>query len=301
MDFGKVAILTGGNSSEREVALATAKSVEKALNELNIDYQIILAENDYIKKLVEEKIDLIFIALHGGQGEDGTVQGLLEAAGIPYSGSGVLASAVCMDKDCSKKIFEYHGIKTPKWQVLNAAAELELELPVVIKPAKGGSTVATTIVSKPDEIKTGYELTYQECIRTSDKVLAEEFIPGREITVGILEGKALPILEIKSKTEFYDYEAKYQPGMSSHNHLTGIDENLYKEIQAAAEKAFNITDCSGMGRVDFRLNETGYYMLEINTLPGMTQTSLLPEAAEIAGIDFNNLVVKILESAKKKG
>jgi D-alanine-D-alanine ligase len=299
-NIGKVAILTGGYSPERDIALVTAKCVEEALKELNIDYKVFLAEENFHQEIKSENIDIVFIAMHGGLGENGGIQGMLETLGVPYTGSGVLASAVCMNKIYSKKIFEFHGIKTPKWQTLESIDELKLALPLVVKPAMGGSTIATSIVTDESNLQNAFEITLDECKKTNDEVMAEEYIPGRELTVGILDGKALPLLEIKSKTEFYDYKAKYEPGMSEHSHPDDIETELYEKIQKTAEYAFKVTGCEGMGRVDFRLNNEDIFVLEINTIPGMTQTSLLPEAAEIAGIDFNTLIIKILESAKKK-
>lgn len=302
--FGKVGILTGGDSSERDISLATARSIEKVLKELNIDFKTILAEGDFVRELMKDHVDVVFIAMHGGKGESGCVQGMLELLGIPYTGSGVLASSVCMNKVYSKKFFEYHGIKTPKWQTLRKIDRLKMNLPLVFKPVTGGSTIATAIVRKKSEIPGAFKAALEESMRSNDniagKVLVEEYIPGREITVGILDGKALPVLEIESITEFYDYKAKYETGMSKHYPLTDIDTALYKKVQSTAENAFKIAGCKGMARVDFRLNKKDFFILEINTIPGMTRTSLLPEAAGLAGMNFNTLVIKILESATKK-
>jgi D-alanine-D-alanine ligase len=296
----KIAVLTGGESSEREISLATADSVEKALSELNIEYQVIYAENNFIYELINSGADLVFIAMHGGMGENGTLQGLLESMRLPYTGSSVLSSALCMNKIYSKKIFEYHKIKTPEWQVVQEMKEIELNMPYVIKPAMGGSTVATNIVRNENELEKAYNAAEEECLKTNDRILVEKYIPGRELTVGILDGKALPILEIEPVNDFYDYESKYESGMSKHYSPEGMDKTLYKNIQTTAELAFEVLGCYAFGRVDFRLDGSDLYSLEINTLPGMTKTSLLPEAAELAGIDFKSLVVKILESAAKK-
>ncbi|MFW6134365.1 MAG: D-alanine--D-alanine ligase family protein [Elusimicrobiota bacterium] len=303
-DIGKVGILTGGDSFERDISLETAKSVEQAVKALNLDYVVIHAEGSLTKKIKDSGVDIVFIAMHGGLGENGSIQGFLDILDIPYTGSGVLASAVCMNKKYSKMIFEHGGIKTPKWQIVNSPEDRSIDLPAVIKPVEGGSTVATTIVHNSHEIETAFskikELYSNQNLDTNNKVLIEEYIPGKEITVGILEDKALPILEIKPKKEFYDYEAKYKPGMSSHFPLENIDRRFYSEIQKTAEIAFKTVGCRDMGRVDFRLNNSDLYILEINTIPGMTKTSLLPEAAALEGIDFNSLIYKILTSAKKK-
>lgn len=296
MQFNKkVAILTGGDSAEKEVSLNTAKSVSEALKELNINHTVVLAEGNFYNKLIEQNVDVVFIAMHGGVGENGCIQGMLEVLGLPYTGSGVMASAICMNKIYSKKLFKYRGIKTPKWQQLESPGDIDIELPVVIKPVYGGSTIATTIVKEHHQLEGAFKKVLDS--GGYDRVMAEEYIPGREITVGILEGRSLPILEIKSVNEFYDYEAKYSDGMSEHYEVKDLSDTLYKNIQDAAIKAFDAVGCSGMGRVDFRLNGDEFYILEINTIPGFTKTSLLPEAAELIGIDFNTLIIKILESA----
>ncbi|MBN2407240.1 MAG: D-alanine--D-alanine ligase [Elusimicrobia bacterium] len=300
--IGKVLLLTGGDSAERDISLATAENIRAALLEMGIEHVTLHAEGDFIGGVIKENPDVVFIAMHGGSGENGCIQAVLEYAGITYTGSGVLASAVCMNKDVSKKIFEFHKIRTPSWQLIGSAAELKIGLPVVIKPVAGGSTIAVTIVRE----KSALQKAVSEALEASDdpdsagRVMAEKYIPGREMTVGIIDGKALPLLEIISKTDFYDYKAKYEPGMSEHGEPRDIPEKLYKGMQEAAQKAFAAAGCRGVGRVDFRLNGNAYYILEINTIPGMTKTSLLPEAAGIAGIDFNTLITRILQSAKNK-
>ncbi len=302
-NIGKVGVLTGGDSAEKEVSLSTAKSIEKALENLNINHCIIQAEGDFLKKLAKKQVDVVFIAMHGGNGENGSIQGMLDVMGIPYTGSGVLPSALCMNKVFSKKIFEYHGIKTPEWQVIGNIEEIELDLPLVVKPVAGGSTIATSIVRISEQLEEAFFAAREASFKYNNElsgVIVEKYIPGREITVGILDGKALPVLEIKSMTEFYDYKSKYETGMSEHYPPKNMAPSLYRDIQNSAEKAFMSTGCSGMARVDYRVDNEDYYVLEINTIPGMTETSLLPEAAEYAGIDFNSLVVKILESATKK-
>ena len=297
MKFKKVAVLTGGDSAEREVSLNTAKSVSAALSNLNINHTVVLAEGDFYNKLIKQNVDVVFIAMHGGVGENGCMQGMLEVLGIPYTGSGVMASAICMNKIYSKKLFKLHGIKTPIWQQLESPGDIDIALPVVIKPVSGGSTIATTIVKEEHQLEGAFKKVKDTTFGGVPSVMAEEYIPGREITVGILDGSPLPILEIKSVNEFYDYEAKYSDGMSEHYEVKDLSPALYKNIQDTAIKAFNVAGCSGMGRVDFRLNGDEPYILEINTIPGLTKTSLLPEAAELIGIDFNALIIKILESA----
>ena len=301
--FSKVCILTGGDTPERDVALATSASVERSLRDQDIDHVIIEARGDFISAVRDSGADIVFIAMHGGIGENGTVQALLEILDIPYTGSGVLSSALCMNKVMSKKIFRYHDILTPRWTLAGTEQDVTMELPVVVKPVSGGSTIATTIVRDRDQLGNALRKAVSESVGEHpdhQQALVEEYIPGREITVGILGNRPLPILEIESMTDFYDYEAKYESGMSRHYEPEGLNPRLYSDIQETACKAFNSLACRGMARVDFRLDGEKYYILEINSIPGMTQTSLLPEAAAIEGIDFNSLVLNILESAKKK-
>ncbi len=295
-DFKKVAILTGGDSPEKEISLKTARSVEGSLKRMGIYNEIIPAEGDFAGRL-QDGFDIVFIAMHGGMGENGSIQGLLQTLGLTYTGSGVLSSAVCMNKPVSKKLLRFCGIKTPRWQVLNSCDELEIELPVVFKPSEGGSTIGTVIVRKKELLKKAFAEVSEASLGFGGEVMAEEYIPGREITVGVLRGKALPLLEIKPGTEFYDYRAKYTEGMSEHFEPEDLSPALKKEIRDTAEKSFRAAQCRDMARVDFRLNGEDFYVLEINTIPGMTSTSLLPEAAGIAGIDFDGLVMEILKSA----
>jgi len=294
--FGKVVVLTGGGSAEREVSLKTAGSIKDALEKLGINHSLVDARDDFIPELIKEQPDLVFIAMHGGSGENGCMQGLLEILKIPYTGSGVLSSALCMDKIMCKKLFEYHGIKTPRWQEMNSASDLNIKLPVVIKPVSSGSAIATSIVKKNEQIQESYDAASRE----GEKVIAEKYIPGREVTVGIIDGEPLPVLEIFSKNSFYDYEAKYSRGMSVHREMEDSGGKLYSKIQEVAVRAYETAGCSHMGRVDFRVDGDDIYVLEINTIPGMTSTSLLPEAAGYAGIDFPELILRIIKSASEK-
>jgi D-alanine-D-alanine ligase len=295
-EFGKVVLLTGGKSAEREVALKTAASIEKVFSQIGLNYTRMLAEDNFIRELIKQQPDLVFIAMHGGEGENGSIQGLLEVLSLPYTGSGVLASALCMDKVRSKEIFRYNGLPTPDWQELKNGDEVNLKLPVVIKPVSGGSTIATTIVKNKEEIETAVN----KVRNTGDRTIVEKYIPGLELTVGVVDGKSLPVLEIVSETEFYDYRAKYENGMSRHHSPRGVGQKVLNRLRTQAEFAYEVTGCSGAARVDFRLDGEKGYILEINTIPGMTETSLLPEAAQLDGISFRELVVNILKSAQKK-
>ncbi len=287
----KVVVLTGGDSPERPVSIRSSESVMKALGELGLTGVRVLAEGDFIPRLKEESPDAVFIAMHGGRGENGSVQGMLEVLGIPYTGSGVLASSLCMDKSASKKVFSFHGLPVPAWQEPRSSAELEMDLPVVIKPVCGGSTIGTTIVREPSALEEAFRAASEQ----GGRVMAEEYIPGREVTVGILEDKPLPVLEIEPNSEFYDYSAKYSRGGSRHFPLE--DGKLCRKLQEVALEAFRAARCSSFGRVDFRVDGDKFYILEINTIPGMTSTSLLPEAAGYAGISFIRMVSAILNGA----
>jgi D-alanine-D-alanine ligase len=251
--------------------------------------------------------DVVFIALHGGAGENGTVQALLELAGVPYTGSAVLSSAIAMDKDMSKKIFERESIPTPRWTVVSSRPSgdygdcindvLEgFDLPFVVKPADGGSTIGLTIVKSEDQLAEAL----REAGELSGKIMVEDFIEGRELTVAVLDGEPLPVVEIIPSHEYYDYECKYSPGMSEYVVPAEIDDRLAEELQLLGEKAYRALDCTGYARVDFRVSPQGEpFCLEVNTLPGMTTTSLVPKAAKAAGILFAELVERICDLAVK--
>ena len=251
-----------------------------------------------------DDVEVVFSALHGKWAEDGTMQSLLELRGLKYTGSKVLASAIAMDKELSKIIFEEAGVKTAKWLVVNhqnrndeklkARIVSEIGLPCVIKSNDQGSTVGLTIVKEGNKIAEAVQLA----LKFSDKALVEEYIPGREITVAILKGKALPVLEIIPKDGFYDYERKYTPGMCDYIVPAEIPDEVLKTIQEQALIAFNSLGCESYGRVDFRLNENNEsFCLEVNTLPGMTSTSLVPKMAKAVGISFEELIEKIINHA----
>jgi len=293
----RVAVLMGGRSAEREVSLNTGRQVADALTSIGMRPQIVDAgEPDFIRQIEDSDADVCFIALHGRFGEDGTVQGMLELLGMPYVGSGVLASALAMDKVMSKLVFERDGIPTPPWIRVVAGREWSAEEitgvlgpKTVVKPANEGSSVGMTIVHTPAELPAGIELA----LSYDDSVVVERFVAGVEVTVGVLgnnELTALPTLEIVPEHEFYDYESKYLPGMSSHIIPARIPEPLRRECQRLAIEAHQALGCRGMSRSDTIVAEDGaVYLLEVNTIPGMTSTSLLPDAARAAGIEFPEL------------
>ncbi|MGM0471320.1 MAG: D-alanine--D-alanine ligase family protein [Bacillota bacterium] len=306
----KVAVVQGGRSEEREISLKTGQAVYQTLKNEGVDVVTLdSAQNDFEARLDAAEIDVAFIALHGRYGEDGTIQGLFEMKGIPYTGSGVLASSVAMNKVVSKKLFQQEGVSTPEFKVLNKREyqqqgssvveklKAEIDLPVVIKPALEGSSLGLSIVQKDEDLVSAIE----QALEYDTEILVEEFITGCEITVGILgnqELTVLPIIEIKPKTGVYDFEAKYTKGLTEFIVPAKLKTEIYQQSQLLARQAYEVLNCAGFARVDLMLSSTGQpYVLEINTIPGLTETSLLPQAAQAADIDFSELVIKILEYA----
>jgi D-alanine-D-alanine ligase len=290
----------GGISREREISLKTGAAILKALREGGYNAVGIDVSLDIVQQLVEERIDAAFIALHGRWGEDGTVQGLLELLQIPYTGSGVLASALAMNKIKAKEIFRFHDIPTPDFITPHEgefSSEPPFPPPWVAKPASEGSTIGVGIVME----RSGLE----EAIRTAQgydrEVLVERFIDGKELTVGILNGEPLPVIEIAPQEGFYDYEAKYTPGKTQYLCPAPISEEKQGEVQEISLKAYHCLGCHGCARVDLRLSDDGEaFVIEVNTVPGMTETSLVPKAAAQRGISFPHLVEAILEQASLK-
>jgi D-alanine-D-alanine ligase len=300
----RVAVMMGGLSREREISLKTGKAIQKALTEKGYTVIPIDVGNDIAEKLVKEKIEWAFLALHGRFGEDGTIQGMLELMRIPYTGSGVLASALAMHKIMSKKFFLCEKVPTPRFQVFqreeitkDPPKKISLPLPVVVKPAREGSTIGISIVQKDEELGSALKKAgiYDE------EILIEEFMKGKEITVGILENIPLPIIEIVPKSGFYDYYSKYTKGETQYILPARISREKYLYTQEISLKAFQILDCSGVARVDLMTDENeNPYVIDVNTMPGMTETSLLPKAASYAGISFGDLVERILLGASLK-
>ncbi len=295
----QIAVLMGGLSGEREVSLRTGAAVLKALQTQGYRCTALDAGRDLAAQLVACGAEVAFIALHGRFGEDGTVQGVLELMGIPYTGSGVLASSVAMDKVATKKLLIYHDLPTPGFEVCRKGDDIEAlvarcrHFPLVAKPSREGSTLGVTIARDEAGLRQGI----RDALKLDDQVLIEEFIPGREITVGVLDGVALPIIQIEPKGGFYDFSAKYSSGDTVYLLPAPLEAALYRRLQEAAVAACAVLGCVGAARVDFRVNEREFYCLEVNTIPGMTETSLLPKAAQEAGLDFAELVRKILEGA----
>ncbi|UCF78472.1 MAG: D-alanine--D-alanine ligase [Candidatus Eiseniibacteriota bacterium] len=316
----KIIVLMGGVSSEREVSLASGKEISKGLRTrgheiVEVDLKDALdvsasAERsgpnnglaDFVSNPDVASAEVVFIAMHGGAGEDGTVQALLDVMGKPYTGSGMLSSALCLDKIQSKRLFERAGIPTPAWRavgrervegVTEAIAALG-GFPVVTKPRNQGSTIGVSIVLEKEQVA----LAVAEALKYSEDILVEKYIEGREMTVAVLGERPLPVIEIAPETGFYDYERKYTKGKSEYIVPAQMPEGLSKEIQAIAINAYRLLGCEDFGRVDFRLSHGGEpYCLEVNTIPGMTGTSLVPMGARAVGIEFPELLEEICRLA----
>lgn len=331
----RVTVLTGGTSAERDVALASAVQVIGALRSRGHEVAAVDTARGYIPEgdeaallsgpigtippsierlhslerglllsglaslAVVRDADVLFLALHGGRGEDGTIQTLLEMVGVPYTGSGRLGSAMAMDKDISKRLFRTAGVQTADWVMVPAAGSLvdrDLGWPVVVKPSKQGSTVGLTVVKGGKDYAAAVTLARQY----DDEVMVERFVPGRELTVGVLEGRALAVGEIIPRHETFDYECKYTPGMSQEIFPADLTPELSAECGRLSLVAHEALKLGGYSRVDFRLTPAGeLFCLEVNTLPGMTATSLLPQAARAVGIEFPELCERICRAARR--
>ena len=298
-DYGKVAVLLGGRSAEREVSLRSGSMVLNALRQRGVDAHAFDPQQKDLAALIAEKFDRVFIALHGRYGEDGTIQGALELLGIPYTGSGVLASALAMDKWRSKLVWQAAGIPTPRYELLTAASDLtavsaRLGLPLMVKPANEGSSIGMSKVSAAAELDEAYTLA----ANYDSVVLAEQFIQGIELTAGVLGGEALPLIKLETPRKFYDYEAKYRANDTRYIIPCGLAAAAEAELQQQVLAAFNALGCRGWGRVDLMLDAVGKpWFIEVNTSPGMTDHSLVPMAARHAGLSFEDLVLRILELA----
>lgn len=309
MGNNKVGVLMGGPSAEREVSLNTGRAILAALQEKGYDaIGIDLDPPRFIEQLRETKIDIVFNAIHGKFGEDGALQGALEMMGIPYTGSGVLASAVAMDKAISKRLFQAAGIPTPRSRIYSEtergrplATEIlaEFGVPVVVKAAAQGSSIGVVIVEHKEDVV----LAVDEAFKYSDHIVVEEFISGKELTVAILGGEqteALPIIEIVPSSGRYDYHSKYTRGATEYIVPARLDDKVVLQIQRVAVAVFELLGCKGVARVDVMLdNQNRPYVLEINTIPGMTATSLVPKAAAAAGVSFADLCERLLLMAVK--
>jgi D-alanine-D-alanine ligase len=331
----RVTVLTGGTSAERDVALASAVQVIGALRSRGHEVAVVDTARGYIPQADEPALlsavvgteppsiaqlrslergllltglanlaavrdaDVLFLALHGGRGEDGTIQTLLEMVGVPYTGSGRLGSAMAMDKDISKRLFQRAGVPTAPWVMAPAAKDeigRQFGWPVVVKPSKQGSTVGLSVVKSPKDYEAAVTLARQY----DDEIMVEAFVPGRELTVGVLEARTLAVGEIIPRHEIFDYECKYTPGMSQEVFPADLPSEISEECSRLSLLAHEALKLGGYSRVDFRLTPAGdLFCLEVNTLPGMTATSLLPQAARAVGIEFPELCERICRVARR--
>ena len=301
----KIAVLGGGMSDEREVSLRSGKNVLNALLELGYKNSILIDVDKKVhKKLEENEIEICYNTLHGRFGEDGCIQGLLEIMGIKYTGCNVKSSAICMDKETTKNVLKENGLNIIKSVCINKGEDFYektkgLNYPLMVKTAKEGSSIGMSKVSKKEELKDALDIAY----KSDNKVLIEEFLKGISATVGVLEDVknketfATPVLEFRTKTEWYDFEAKYTKGLTEFILPASFDEKLTKQIQNMAINAHRALECSGVSRLDFLIYNNIPYILEINTNPGMTDLSDLPAQSKAMGIDYNNLVQLILNTA----
>ncbi|MDP3296505.1 MAG: D-alanine--D-alanine ligase [Thermodesulfovibrionia bacterium] len=312
----RIGVLMGGFSSERDVSIRSGLAIYQALQELGYNSVLIDVGKEIVNVLKKEKVKLAFLALHGGIGENGAIQGMLEILEIPYTGSGVLASALAMDKEASKKIFMYHGLpvapfvvvqrsafsvqrqeKDSKLRIQNSELRTDFEMPWVVKPAAEGSSIGISIVKE----QAGLVPALEKAFSLGKRAIIEKFVEGKEVHIGILGSRALGGVEIKPSLEFYNYEAKYTSGLTEYIIPPQIEEAVYEKAKNIALNAHTALGCSGATRVDLRIDENATpYVLEVNTLPGMTATSLLPKIAQSAGLSFKNLIEEIIRLALKE-
>jgi len=298
--FGKVAVLFGGTSAEREVSLKSGRAVLEALQRQGVDaHGVDVVDNTILETLRSGRFARVFIVLHGRGGEDGVIQGALETLGLPYTGSGVLGSALGMDKVRTKQIWQAAGLPTPKFLLLESASDLsrveaELGFPVMIKPAHEGSSIGMSKVERAEDLPAAW----QAAMQYDRAVLAETWITGREYTASMLGEQALPLIRLETTHAFYDYQAKYFANDTRYHCPCGLPEAEELQLRALAQRAFRAVAARGWGRVDFMCDHNGQpYLIEVNTVPGMTDHSLVPMAARAAGINFEALVLRILEDS----
>ncbi|WP_145415302.1 D-alanine--D-alanine ligase [Paenibacillus xylanexedens] len=297
----KVGVIMGGTSSERDISLLTGQEMIANLDRSK--YEVVPIELNSKRDLIDKSdgIDVALLALHGKYGEDGTVQGTLESLGIPYTGCGVLASSVCMDKDMSKQLMRQAGVLTGDWLQVNRMQDLSsvvvqhLTYPVVVKPNSGGSSIGTQIVHEPSSLPAAVE----SALAWDDSVMIEQYIEGEEITCAIVDGKMLPVISIRANAAFFDYAAKYDDN-GADEQVVQLPSELHQRVEAAALTCYNVLKCSVYARVDMLIRDGVPYVLEVNTLPGLTRNSLLPKSAAAAGISFAELLDTIIDLSLKE-
>ena len=299
-DIGRIAVLAGGPSSEKDISIKSGRAVFNALKLEGCDVAWLeIGQKDVEKKLRNPSFDVAFVALHGRFGEDGTVQKMLERMSIPYTGSGVNASQLALDKIASRRIFQKHNIPVPEYEIFNKRTTKSLPkfpFPVVVKPQKEGSSIGLSLAKNRREFTKACEKAY----RYSDNIIVEKFIKGREITVGILGNRPLPVVEIIPKRIFYDFNAKYKDGRTEYKVPASLPRHIYRKAQDLGLAAHNALNCCDFSRVDMLLAEdNNIYVLEVNSIPGLTERSLLPKAASAVGLDFGKLCLKLLNLAVK--
>ncbi|WP_159880210.1 MULTISPECIES: D-alanine--D-alanine ligase [Aquitalea] len=295
--YGKVAVMMGGSSAEREISLMSGNGVLNALRSRGVDAHAFDPAEKPLAALKEEGFERVFIILHGPFGEDGTLQGALETLGIPYTGCGVMASAICMDKWRTKLLWRGAGLPIPDFELLDensdfAAVEARLGLPLFVKPATEGSSIGVTKVKQPGELQAAFE----EARKYDPLVLAERFVGGGEYTCAVIDGQAYPTIKIEPATEYYDYQAKYFRDDTVYRCPSGLSAEVEQRARALCLQAFQVLGGQGWGRVDFLMDEAGgIYLLEVNTNPGMTSHSLVPMAARAQGISYEDLCLNVLD------
>lgn len=298
----KIALLYGGYSREREISIKSGKAVEKALKQLGYEYKVfdIIERDKFIQDILQYKPDLAFIVLHGKGGEDGTIQAVLDFLNIPYTGSDMKTSVIAMDKILTKMYLQNFNIPTPEWIFFTEekdALNYNPNFPVVVKAPTEGSSIGIYIVNNETE----YKEAVKEVFKMNDKVLIERFISGRELTVSILDNKVFEIVEVVVPEGFYDFDNKYITGKTQYICPANLDRDLYENIKNLGYKVYKLLNCKGPARIDIILEKNiNPYVLEINTIPGMTELSLLPKAASAEGINFNQLVEMIIKNSLKK-
>jgi D-alanine-D-alanine ligase len=297
----KVAVLLGGESSERAISLKTGQAFIDSLERMGIEYEAIDLRRAALPRLVESDADCALIAMHGRMGEGGPLQGVLEFLEMPYTGSGLLGSAVAMDKVVSKELFRANGVSTPDWWTVSSAADLadvENRFPLVVKPSEEGSSVGVSKVASREEL----EKAATALLASGQQVLIERCIDGRELSVALMDGEMLGVVEIEAASGFYDYESKYESGDTQYHIPPRISAEVLKAAEDVALRAWRALRCRGVGRIDVLLDEAGEpYVLEANTVPGMTPTSLVPKLAQASGYDFDAFVSKMLEGVRLDG